>query len=42
MKDDGVILAGGGVRTTAGAASEEAYLIGNRLRAEKSRAVPGQ
>lgn len=41
MKDDGVIL-GEGVRTTAGAASEEAYLIGNRLRAEKSRAVPGQ
>lgn len=41
MKDDSVIL-GEGVRITEGATGEEPYLIGNRLRAENSRAVPGQ
>lgn len=41
MKDDGVIL-GEGLKITAGATSEGAYLIGNQLRAEDSRAVLGQ
>lgn len=41
-KDDSMVFRGGEVRRVERATNEEAFLIGSRLRAENSRAVPGQ